>query len=203
MGCGPGSGDWIHQGDCKACNSEDETDEKKLVAAAVTLAEAQGSCPWYNNVQCINSEGQCQPCNKCPWYATDGERCVCGPGSGDWIHQNQCKACNSEDETDVKKLAAAVVTPAAQGSCPWYNNVQCINSEGQCQPCNKSPWYATDGERCVCGPGSGDWIHQNQCKACNSEDETDVKKLVAAAVTLAAQGSCPWYSNVQCINSEG
>merc|ERR1712232_1509761 len=105
-----------------------------------------GSCLWAN--KCINSEGQCRACNKSPWYDTDGNRCVCGPGAADWIHKGECKACSLEAQ--------------AQDACPWAT--KCTNSEGQCQACNKSPWYDTDGNRCVCGPGAADWIHKGECK---------------------------------------
>merc|ERR1712232_1025281 len=190
-----------------------------------------GSCPWAN--KCINSEGQCRACNKSPWYDTDGQRCVCGPGSGDWIHPGQCSACSYETNSTGVKNTSTVnstknVKPAHQvsstgtcspqggtdcgyygisegecynrgcswcpgsrlycqsssgpspspspsgGSCPWAN--KCINSEGQCRACNKSPWYDTDGQRCVCGPGSGDWIHPGQCSACSYSANSTVDK---------------------------
>merc|ERR1711915_1024412 len=107
---------------------------------------------------------------KSPWYDTDGGRCVCGPGQKDWIKKGECKACSLKSE----------VTEA----CPWAGN--CTNSENQCQPCMKSPWYDTDGGRCVCGPGQKDWIKKGECKACPLKSE----------VTDA----CPWAGN--CTNSE-
>merc|ERR1719178_439810 len=86
--------------------------------------------------------------------------------------------------------AVAVAEDASAGICPWYNNVMCVNSEGACQPCNQSPWYDTDGGRCVCGPGANDWIHENECRTCGAEAKKE--KVEASA------GSCPWYSNVMC-----
>merc|ERR1712000_407958 len=139
--CGPGSADWIHKGECKAC-----TDELKVT----------GPCSWAT--KCVNSENQCQPCNASP-FAND-DRCVCGPGSADWIHQGECKAC-----TDELKVTDA---------CPW--GTKCVNSENQCQTCNKSPFPNDD--RCVCGPGSADWIHKGECKACTDE--------------LKVTDACPW-----------
>jgi hypothetical protein len=54
------------------------------------------------------------------------------------------------------------------GSCPWAS--KCWNTEGQCQSANISPWYNTDGNRCVIGPGSGDWIHPGGCTPCSAEN---------------------------------
>merc|ERR1712107_543352 len=48
--------------------------------------------------------------------------------------------------------------------CSWAG--KCMNSEGKCQPCNASPFPNDD--RCVCGPGSADWIKPGTCTACTS-----------------------------------
>merc|ERR1711953_1532682 len=109
----------------------------------------------------MGSKNQCQKCNKSPWYDTDGQRCVCGPDTGDWFYKYQCRACGDESESVE---ATALLT-----DCPWAT--KCVNSKNQCQKCNKGPWYDTDGQRCVCGPDTGDWIHKDQCTACDGEAE--------------------------------
>merc|ERR1711937_271380 len=141
-----------------------------------------------NNVKCESSTG-CQPCNISPWYNTDGGRCVCGPASSDWIHKDECTQCSGEKEK-VEKVEAS------GGSCPWWNNVMCESSTG-CQPCNISPWYNTDGGRCVCGPASSDWIFENQCSRCSGEEKKVEEKVEASG------GSCPWWNNVMCESSTG
>merc|ERR1712107_462096 len=104
-------------------------------------------CSWAG--KCMNSEGKCQPCNASPFPNDD--RCVCGPGSADWIKPGTCTACTEDVEIPD--------TP-----CSWAG--KCMNSEGKCQPCNASPFPNDD--RCMCGPGSADWIKPGTCTACTS-----------------------------------
>merc|ERR1712157_229554 len=140
-------------GECESCTE--------------VASESAGACSWAS--KCINSEGACQACNASP-FAGDN-RCVCGPGSADWIKPGECKSCTE------------VATESA-GACSWAS--KCINSEGACQACNASP-FAGDS-RCVCGPGSADWIKPGECKSCTE-------------VATESAGACSWAS--KCINSEG
>merc|ERR1712232_42202 len=157
--CGPGQADWIHQGQCQPCMVEDGDVELQA------QAEVVDSCPYVS--RCMNSQGACAACNKSPWYDSD-HKCVCGPSASDWITSSgECTPCMDED-VDLRSEVTE--------SCPWAGS--CMNSEGQCQGCNKSPWYDTDGGRCVCGPGQADWIQQGQCQPCMVEEASSVNMMV-------------------------
>merc|ERR1719436_505848 len=116
------------EGKCQPCNASPFPNDRRLGKGSHCTAG-----------KCMNSEGKCQPCNASPFPNDD--RCVCGPGSADWIKPGTCTACTEDVEIPD--------TP-----CSWAG--KCMNSEGKCQPCNASPFPNDD--RCVCGPGSADWI---------------------------------------------
>merc|ERR1712179_17956 len=61
--------------------------------------------------------------------------------------------------------------------CPFCHKI--VNSQGVCQPCLTTQWSGT----CSCGPGSSDWIKEDQCHECTDESSHDDE----ASLTLDAQ----------------
>lgn len=70
---------------------------------------------------------------------------------------------------NINTAPASVLTndDAPNDACSW--GTKCMNSENVCATCNASPFKGDD--RCVCGPASSDWIHKDECKACDKELE--------------------------------
>merc|ERR1711865_1040805 len=131
----------------------------------------------------LNSEGFCQVCHLSPFHNDD--RCVCGPGSSDWINNDQVVACPALNAEDVD-------------SCPF--TAKHLNSEGLCAACHKSS-FAND-ERCVCGPGGADWITSEQVVACGNVNEDDCP---FTAKHLNSEGFCqvchlsPFANDKRCV----
>jgi hypothetical protein len=161
--CGPAASDWMTEEQCTKCSTE-----------AVATTAAVEPCPFTS--KCMNSEGVCATCNKSPWYDSD-HKCTCGPAASDWMTEEQCTKCSTE----------SVATTAAAEPCPFTS--KCMNSEGVCATCDKSPWYNSD-HKCACGPAASDWMTEEQCTKCSTE----------SVATTAAAEPCPFTS--KCMNSE-
>lgn len=181
----------VQRGDKLASLSKSPVAMKVVVILAAMVAVTMGvevnvtdACRWA--AKCINSGSKCQPCTKSPF---DGdERCVCGPGSKDWIKKGECKACGASPTLPpVPKSCKPEYCPhpnpggkicvqchdcrgdGGGGGCGW---VDLSAGETCCATCCATRWTCTRvitfkrASQFVCVAGGGGEICDTQSQIC-------------------------------------